>query len=156
MSATQPADGQVLPEDARALRLPKPPPDFESEGWRPTWHQLEPSTGDKNDADTHNKPVRVSVWDDARTTREEARSFRTGPTIILGLSVADVNDVAAISKRLVRVVYDALDEPASARPGAEGHAGIEGLDRAKAEPKKQWRDMIEELASRAILLEGPE
>ena len=95
------------------------------------------------------------MWDAARTTREEARSFRSGPTIILGLSVEDVNEVAVISKRILRVVYEPLAPPDDTRDGAEGHAGIEGLDRAKAEPKKPWRVMNDELASRAVVLEGP-
>jgi hypothetical protein len=156
MSGPKPLEGEPLPDEAQTLRLPKPPPEFVPDNWRPSGKEFEPNTGDKKHAEDRGKPVRVSVWDESRTTRAQARSFRPAPTLILGLSVQDVSSVADVFKRELRIVYEPLDAPEDAQAGADGHAGIEGLDRAKAEEKKAWRAVLDELASRAALLEGPE
>lgn len=150
----EPLGGIALSVKARVLRLPKPPPDFTPDNWRPSWQVLDPSTTDKEHAIAHGKPVRVSVWDHGRTTVEQARAFRNGPAIVLGLQVQDVIDVAESTNRPMRVVYDPLDPPASTLPGANGHAGIEGLERADGEPKNDRRARLAELADRMELVAG--
>jgi hypothetical protein len=116
---------------------------------------FEPSTGDKRHAEERQQRVRVSVWDETRTTTTEARAFRDGPTIIVRVGVQEALDVAAKHTRAIAVLYDPLDPPDDTHPGADGHSGIEGLERAKAQPKPEWRKLLEDLAKLADLLEGP-
>ena len=149
-------DGQILPPEAHVLRLPRPPPDFMVDRWQATSHQFEPSTIDKEHAARLGKPIRVSVWDESLTTIEQARSFRGGPTIVMRVDVRDVLDIADSTDRMMRVVYDHLTPPDDSRPGAEGHAGIEGLERAPEEPRQAWRARLNRLAERAQLVAGPE
>lgn len=153
MSPTKPSDGQPLAADANVLRLPKPPPDFVPDSdWHPTWEQFAPSSGDKEHARQREKPVRVSVWDETLTSIAHARAFREGPTLVLRLGLQDVHDVAVKEQRPLPVVYEPLDPPKDARPGAAGHAGIEGLDRAPGQPKTAWRAMLQSLADRSTLV----
>lgn len=151
----KPLDGAPLPNDTTVLRLPKPPPDFMADRWRPDWAILNPSTTDKEHAKQHGKPIRVSVWDHAHTTVEQARSFRTGPTLVLTLGVRDVFDVANRTGCPMPIVYDPLGPPEDARPGACGHAGIEGLERAETETKNQRKNRLAAIAERMKLLDGP-
>lgn len=156
MSFMKPMDGQPVSPEARILRLPRPPPDFVPEGWEPTWQQLNPSSEDEEHARKRDGPVRVSVWDDALTTIEQARSFRHGPTLVLRLTVQDVHDIAQAKKRALGVVYEPLDPPDDARLGAAGHAGIEGLKRSPGEAKLAWRTVLNDLAGRAkLVLDSP-
>jgi len=155
MSQTSPSDGQPVAVEAPLLRLPKPPPDFVPEGWRATWQHFEPSTRDKEQAVLRGKPVRVSVWDGTLTSIEQARAFRQEPTLVLRLSVQDVLDVAARTKHPLHVVYEPLQPPDNARPGADGHAGIEGLEKVPGQPKTIRRAMLDALASRTELIAGP-
>jgi hypothetical protein len=136
-----PVDGSPVPGEHRVLRLPVPPKDFIPGGWKPTHQELEPSGDDKRDAAEHGGPVRVSVWDAALTTAAEARAFRSRPVIAIAALVAGVRAAGATA-----VVYDNLRPPDSEKPGAAGHAGIEGLDRAKGEPKIAWRTRLQKIA----------
>jgi hypothetical protein len=136
-----PVDGSPVPGEHRVLRLPVPPNDFTPDGWKPTHQELEPSADDKRDAAEHGRPVRISVWDAALTTAGEARAFRSRPVIAIAALVADARAAGATA-----VVYDNLRPPDSDKPGAAGHAGIEGLDRAKGEPKVGWRTRLQKIA----------
>ena len=138
----RPLDGEPLAANVNLLRLPKPPPDFVPNEWQPDWSILNPSTGDKEHARLHKKPVRVSVWDDARTTIEQARGFRAGPTIVLRFSVQVILDVASATGCSMHVVYDPLEPPHDEQPGADGHAGIEGLERGPEENKPKWKERL--------------
>jgi len=97
----------------------------------------------------------VSVWDEMRTTAAEARTFRDGPTIVVRVGVQEALDIAARHRHALAILYDPLDPPDDTHPGADGHSGIEGLERAKAQPKPEWRKLLEDLAKLADLLEGP-
>lgn len=151
----KPLDGTPLPNGTSVLRLPKPPPDFMAEGWRPDWAILDPSTTDKEHAKLHGKPIRVSVWDHGHTTVEQARAFRTGPTLVLTLGMLDILDVANSTGCPMPVVYDPLDPPKDAWPGAHRHAGIEGLERAALETKNQRKGRLAAIAERMKLIDGP-
>jgi hypothetical protein len=48
--------------------------------------------------------------------------------------------VAGLS-RSPRVLRDALEAPHSDLPGAEGHCGLEGLDRRPGEEKRLYREL---------------
>jgi acyl-CoA synthetase (NDP forming) len=136
-----PIDGSPVPDEHRVLRLPLPPKDFTPDGWKPTHQELEPSSSDKRYASEHGRPIRVSVWDAAITTTEQARAFRGRPVIVIAALVANVRAAGATA-----VVYDNLAPPDSEKPGAAGHAGIEGLDRAADEPKTVWRTRLQKIA----------
>ena len=136
-----PVDGSPVPGEHSVLRLPVPPKDFTPEGWKPTHQEFEPSGDDKRYAAEHGRFVRVSVWDAAITTVDEARAFRGRPVIAIAALVAAVRTAGATA-----VVYDNLQPPDSDKPGAAGHAGIEGLDRSKGEPKIAWRTRLQKIA----------
>jgi hypothetical protein len=136
-----PADGSPVPGEHRVLRLPVPPKDFTPDGWKPTHQELEPSTEDKRHAAEHGRPVRVSVWDAMLTTAVEARAFRGRPVIAIAALAAGVRAAGATA-----IVYDNLPPLDAGRPGAAGHAGIEGLDRARGEPKVAWRARLQKIA----------
>ena len=139
-------DGRAIPEKTSFCRLPTPPNDFEPDrGWRPDWQQLNPSSEDKSAA-TGGRPVRVSVWDCALTSPAQMWSFRARRTLYLEAFCAAFNVLAATHRTGCRVVYDELDGPARDRSGAQGHAGIEGLDRRSGEPKPAWKQTLTQLA----------
>lgn len=134
MTIEKPTDGQHLPEHSLVLRLPRPPKSYTpGEQWIPDWELFVPSSGDKDHASAHGKPVRVSVWDNSKTTIAQARAFRAGPTLVVQLKVSDATEVGASTGHLITVVYDPLDPPDDSRPGSEGHAGIEGLKKPDGE-----------------------
>jgi hypothetical protein len=143
---SQPADESAVPGDHRVLRLPAPPKDFVPENWRPTWLELNPSSEDKRHAEATGRPVRVSVWDASLTTPDQALAFRGRQTIIIGGAVA-----AVIAGGATGVVYDRLSAPDSERPGAFGHAGIEGLTRPEGETKPQWKERLQCVADAFVL-----
>lgn len=138
---SMPADGSPVPGERRVLRLPVPPKDFAPDSWRPTHQELEPSTDDKRYAAANGRPVRVSVWDATLTSIAEARAFRGRQVIAISAVVAHVRAAGAVT-----VVYDHLEPPDFEKPGAAGHAGIEGLERASGEPKTAWRTRLQKIA----------
>jgi hypothetical protein len=110
---------------------------------------FQPSSPEKKDALDQGLPVRVSVFDAARTTPEQAISFRPlGPAyVVFGLRVDDVSHVAIMLARpSLRVVRDPA--PYISGPGADGHCGIEGLDSGggKKQAKLAARAAQDELA----------
>jgi hypothetical protein len=123
------------------LRTPTPPKDFTPDGWKPTWQELAPSEADKHDAETRNGPVRVSVWDAQLTTIAAAKAFRSRITIVLS---AQVGTVVAAGAR--EVAYDPLPMSDAAKEGADGHCGIEGLERSLNEPRPIWKERLQRVA----------
>lgn len=71
----------------------------------------------------------------------EARTFRGRPVIAIAALVTRVRAAGATA-----VVYDRLPPPDFDKPGAAGHAGIEGLERTKGEPKIDWRERLQKIA----------
>ncbi|HEX3483368.1 MAG TPA: hypothetical protein VHT91_50500 [Kofleriaceae bacterium] len=132
----------AVASDRAVLRTPIPPKDFSPETWRPTWETFRPSSDDKDDAQRRGGQVRVSVWDSTLTTTTQARAFRDKDTLVLRGGVQHVLEASAQA-----VVCDPLTPPNDARPGADGHAGIEGLDRANGEQKQSWKNRLDCVAA---------
>lgn len=107
-----------------------------------------PSTEDEKDAALTGKPIRVTVWDSARTSVEEARTIHGRSDTFPGwLRVTDVNQVRELeSAPRLRVVRCPLIEPL---PGSNGHCGIEGLDRRHGETRPKYKSIRDALAARA-------
>ena len=151
---THPADGQPVPVTSELLRLPRCPRDFDPAHWRPSYEDFQPSSGDKKHAEACGKSVRVSVWDHALTTVEEAKAFRASPALAVVVENRAIEQIAQ-QRQLpaLRTVYDSLTPPENEMPGGAGHAGIEGLDKATGLSKLQRRELQDDLAARARLLE---
>lgn len=136
-----------LAPTATVMRLLRDEVRFIPEGARfPNSLAIEPSTHDNNDATQRGIPVRVSVWDCARTTVAQASSLRATKQSLRTyfLPVAGVVKVRnQFANDRLRVVEDPLVE-LSGKPGGDGHCGVEGLDRGST-PRPVWRDMLDEL-----------
>lgn len=131
------ADGEPVPDDRMILRLPKPPLQFAPGNYVAAPTYVSPSTEDKDRI-----PVRISVWDAALTTLEQARGFRSEePVLVLEAQVAGVLQAGARA-----VVYEPLTGAAASQPGAPGHAGIEGLERAPGEQKIAYKHRLSRVA----------
>ncbi|MBX3183733.1 MAG: hypothetical protein KIT72_06385 [Polyangiaceae bacterium] len=122
-----PVDGDMLPSEHQALRLPKPPRDFAPERYKPGAADFIPSSEDESSAKERARAVRVSVWDEALTSIDQAVELRGAPAMVLRFAVQDAI-CAGSAGPPIRVVYEPLDPPGRDRPGADGHAGVEGLD----------------------------
>ena len=111
-----------------------------------------PSDTDKKDADELGTPVRVSVWETTVTTVEQARAFRGGmPCRAFRLQVSEVLSVRAKwpnEAARLRVVHDPL--PKGDGPGADGHCGIEGLDRPPGVGRLVFKAIRDELARLSV------
>jgi hypothetical protein len=129
-----------VPASHPLLRLPKPPRDFVADQYQPSAMDFEPSSEEKRQM-----PVRVSVWDACLTRAEEAAGFRSAGRLLV-LRADAVAAVLAVDDSL-RVVYDPLTDSAlAARPGANGHAGIEGLVRRPKEDRPQQKLRLSRVA----------
>jgi hypothetical protein len=108
-----------------------------------------PSTADKKEAEQRQQPVRVSVWDTQRTTLAQARQIHgRSDTIVVVLGVVDIVQIRAeLSAPRLRVVWD--PRAPEDGPGADGHCGIEGLDRPREVPRPVHKAIWDELARRA-------
>lgn len=149
-----PHDG-LVPDGHDILRLPKPPPDFVPDDFRPSGVLFVPSPDDKAHALKHSRAVRVSVWDCELTTLAEACSFRGEPeVIVLRARAGDVVVASADAGGDVSVVYDLLEAPDSEWSGAAGHAGIEGLDRPAGASRTVFNALREAVADCFDLVPG--
>jgi hypothetical protein len=114
---------------------------------------FELSENDKRRAEETGSPPLLSVFEGARTTVAQALVIRgvQAESAAFGLQVEDVRQiqVAGLDRRL-RVLRDPLDPPLSELPGADGHCGIEGLDRRHAEEKRLYRELRVHLADRSF------
>jgi hypothetical protein len=101
------------------------------------------SENDKRDGERRGRPPLLSVFDGERTLVEQAVLIRgvEADSAAFGVHVEHVCrvQVAGLSRSL-RVLRDPLEPPASELPGAEGHCGIEGLDRRPGEEKRLYRE----------------
>jgi len=140
--------GQPLPPEATVYRMVRPLPLFRSSEGALTADVFVPNTGDKTHAQKRGEPVRVSVWEKGRTTPEQAQAiFGGGEALLYDLCVGEVLALAGqLACPTMRIVYDELDEPDRSKPGADGHAGIEGLERGPGETKVVWRERLRRLA----------
>jgi hypothetical protein len=147
-----PPDGSKVPDANDVLRLPKPPPDFVPNRWRPTHLEFRPSGEDEQRAKTSGKPVRLTVWDETLTTVAQSRTFRAGDVVVLRVRALAVREVSLERTIPLEVVYDELDPPMLSQPGGEGHAGIEGLARPPGQPKQSWQALRQAIADRCEIV----
>lgn len=148
----------AIPPEVDVLRVIKPKMAIHvPEGARyPTWEAMRPTEEDKE-----RLPVRVSVWDSRRTSVTEAVALRVAATqadpartndedfLAFALEVAAVRDVGAeLNNQRMRVVRDpdGIVQCIALLPGADGHSGIEGLDREPGTPKADWKKLLGALA----------
>lgn len=119
-------------------------------------------------------PERPRVEDFLPSSEEKARAEAGGPLLIsvlhntprllslmhrgldletgacFELQVADVREIKALNQsRRLRVWQDPLPPPRCYLPGAEGHAGISGLERPSGEERRIQRDLCSQLVDRA-------
>jgi hypothetical protein len=108
---------------------------------RPQAKVFELSTEDKKQ-----KPPRLSVFDLARTTSEEAKAICDRPEG--KVFAADVGSIKGVNRDRIGVVDDPL--PANHTkvkcPGAGGHCGITGLLRPPSEDSTITRNIRRQLA----------
>lgn len=147
-----------LPTDAEVYRVirPKMVIHIPLGAIYPTWEAFRPT-----DQDKEQKPVRVSVWDANRTTSRQAKTLRITATEadaarpvaddlhVFALGVADVTSTGERFKNnRMRVVHDpdGITNELACLPGADGHSGIEGLDRENGTPKNEWKQVLLALA----------
>lgn len=140
---SRPAHGSPVPLERSVARLL--PRDFIPPDWDHRTHELvQPNSGDERAAARRGEAVRVSVWDLTLCTIPQAVRIhgKEKPAFIA------VAAEAALAGGLdVAVVYDELDAPQCEQPGADGHAGIEGLARKQMEDRRLWRARLAEVAS---------
>jgi hypothetical protein len=144
--------------EATTLRLVRDEPRFIPPGAKfPNSIAIEPTNEDKEDARRRGLPIRVSVWDRARTSVSQAVTFRRSVEPLRAYSLP-VAGVVAVKNRFnlarLRVVEDPLEDLGE-EPGADGHCGVEGLDREQGQPRSAWRDMLDELLQYCTELQHP-
>mgnify|MGYP001610239370 FL=1 len=137
-------DGAPLPDGEWVLRLSARPKDFDVNGKAP------PIAFKLSTTETQEKMPRLSVFAESLTTPEQAwiiAGAKKNHELVLRLSVDAIRalwpgaDVA--SAETLDVVWDHIPDP---RPGAEGHAGITGLDVADRTIRKIYRWKLAEIA----------
>lgn len=147
------SDGAPELEDSEIVFRFGPPPDaFVPSGQNlKNWNLFNPSSSDKEDAQRRGTNVRVTVWDLALTTAEQAKKIwdQHREVAAYALGLVDVFAIRELCrKERLRIVRDPL--PPSAGSGYEGHCGFEGLDRQPGENKKAYKTLLDELAQRCF------
>ena len=105
---------------------------------------LELSENDKRQAAERGTPALLSIFDATRTTVAQAEAIRGVPdeSLAFGLRVQEVRSLTIPGMRQpLRVVRDPLEPPLSGMPGAEGHCGLEGLERLPGEDRRVYREL---------------
>lgn len=110
---------------------------------------LELSENDKSQAVERGTPPLLSVFEADRTTVSQAEVIRGVPkeSLAFGWRVPEIRslDVPGVSRQL-RILRDPLDPPLADLPGADGHCGIEGLDRKPGEDRTIYKELRVRLA----------
>lgn len=114
---------------------------------------FELSENDKRHAEETGSPPLLSVFDGARTKVAQAVAIRgvQAEAAAFGLRVEDIREIQVVGlERRLRVRRDPLAPPLSDMPGADGHCGIEGLDRRPFEEKWLYRELRVHLADKSF------
>lgn len=145
-------------ESGVVFRLAKVKEDFPPDSPKLKSIHLELSTRDRLHAERTAHPPLLSVFDVERCTVGQARTIHGGDTesLAFGFEVVAVRKVRIEEGVLtLRVLRDPLEPPDSDLPGAEGHCGIEGLERPLGVPKMLYRELRTRLADLSFRLSDP-
>lgn len=114
------------------LRLVPPKDDYVSDSG-PTAKAFAPSSEEKK-----NEVVSVSVWDRARTTREQAEGFR-GRSDCRAFAIEE-DEIRELAEATLWLDLEVVAEPRPATdgPGADGHCGVRGLGTGNLKGKAYW------------------
>ena len=137
-----------LPGEAVVMRvLRRIAEHFPQNGNGPSRTAFRLTTTDYIDAARRGIPPLLSVFDQRRTTLAQARALRGchDATAVFGLRVSDVIGIQVAGRPALRVVEDPL--PSERGPGAEGHAGIAGLEVLPKQPKHLLKQVQQLLAN---------
>ena len=131
--------------EGRVFRLIRISARFPPESDKPRVDDFEPSSADKARAATKGISVLVSVFDCDRTTVAEGRVIR-GPSpegyLAFKIDIADIrNKRIPGSRDYLRIYEDPLDPPESNMPGADGHCGIDGLERPPQAQRQAFKNL---------------
>lgn len=153
MAPRQP--NEQLPRDAVVLRLVTLKDVFLPHGRDdlPIGAAFAVTEADRQEGQERDRPAMVSVWEHPITTVEQATSIRRADAAAAGrdsttefvpfwLNVAQVIDCGPVDR--LRVLAD--PRPPTDGPGAEGHSGIEGLDRRPGEARLIVKEMLDKIA----------
>jgi hypothetical protein len=148
----------TLPPNVDVYRVVKPAMIHAPTGaMYPTWEAFRPT-----DVDKRHNPVRVSVWDSRKTTAKQSAELRVqaaaadaarqgaGRLHVFALDTSRITGIGVkFNNQKLRAVSDpdGIAESIASLPGADGHSGIEGLDKAPGAPKHEWKNMLDELAT---------
>lgn len=116
---------------------------------------FQPSSEEKADP-----PVRVSVWNRARTTPSQARHFTKKPDPELSrICEVSVDAIRTCREECGEVAFalDVIEDPVPglSGPGSDGHCGILGLDVQNVAAAKLIRkSLMAQLADKARVVDG--
>jgi hypothetical protein len=172
------ADQAPLPESFWIIRLAVPPKDY-SGTQRVSAIQLNPAF-QLSSADKQSVPPHLSVWAEKLTTPQQAYAFLCAnrpdslQKLVIRLSVEEITALRSriSSEQVINGLLDVIwihlfvesenGRIRDTRPGADGHAGIVGLDgvaapatltnREKKNLRKDLRAQLAQLASRRSTL----
>jgi hypothetical protein len=105
---------------------------------------FELSANDRLDGERKGRSPLLSVFDGERTRVEEAFHIRgvAAESAAYAVRVEEIRSIRVTGlSRSLRVLRDPLEPPLADLPGAEGHCGIEGLDRRAGEEKRLYREL---------------
>lgn len=135
-------------ESGVVFRLAKVKEDFPPDSPRLKSIHLELSTRDRLQAERTGRAPLLSVFDLGRCTVGQARTIHGGDSesLAYGFEVIAVRTIRLEGVSTLRVLRDPLDPPDFDLPGADGHCGIEGLERPPGAPKMLYRELRTRLA----------
>ncbi len=142
-------DGKPVPEGETVLRMGIPSMDFADR------HKASPNWFELSTEDERRDQPRLSVFCEKLTTPEEAWRLlgsREEYSAVARLNVDEIRmirpDPESQEVPNLDVVWDDEVDPG---PGAEGHAGITGLDRRGAVTRLHTKSLRLQLADRAVV-----
>ncbi len=124
------------------------PPDSKT----PRLTDFVPTSEDRDHAKATGGDPLVSVYDEQRTTLEQAKAlFKRSPSVGFGLNVERLRTIGVPGTECtLRVLRDPLEGPEAEMPGAEGHCGIWGLKRQRGVPRKDYKRLCLRICDLAV------
>jgi hypothetical protein len=126
---------------------------FPPDSTKPLPHNFALSNQERAYAKATNTEPRLSVWDEDRTTLDQAKAIYARECIGFSLNVADIRRVSVPgSDKKLRVVRDdSLPPDKTDWPGADGHCGIVGVHRPPGAPKAAFKNLRRTLCDLAVV-----